>query len=288
MFAPRYYTEFRCLADRCTHSCCVGWEIDVDADTLAYYRTLPAPVGGEILRGITEDADGAHFALCANGKCPNLDERGLCRIISALGDAALCDICREHPRFYNEVSGRLEVGVGAACEAAARLILSADDYADIIPIDDDGDIISADTFDAATAREAVYAVLGAREKKYALRRRALGAAYGFCYDGARAAALLGTLEYMDEAHRDLLFGVVSESRGEADDALCERFLAYLVYRHASPATSEAAFAAALRGALFIEEIFARLLAKGMDAVQAAILLSEEIEYSEENTAALLQ
>ena len=288
MFAPKYYTTFRCLADRCTHSCCVGWEIDVDADTLAYYRALPSPIKDDILGGIACDGEGAHFALCESGKCPNLDERGLCRIISALGEGALCDICREHPRFYNEVAGRLEVGVGAACEAAAGLILSSDAYAEILPLDEVENGFDADAFDAVAARDAVYAVLGDRTQDYAKRREEIARPCSFCYDGARAKALLSDLEYMDEAHRALLLHVAEEPRGAAHALLCERFLAYLIYRHASPAVSAAAFDAALRMALFLEEIFARLLASGRDAVQAAILLSEEIEYSEDNTAALLQ
>ncbi len=287
MRAPRYYSKFRCLADKCTHSCCVGWEIDVDEDTLSYYRTLPSPIKEEILWGVACGEDGAHFALCANGKCPNLDERGLCRIISALGQTALCDICREHPRFYNEVGGTLEVGVGAACEAAARLILSSADYAEIVALDGEEDETLVGDFDALFARAALYAVLGDHTKAYEARRALLADTCGFRYDGARAAKLLSALEYMDEAHRALLLRIAACARGEADVVLCERFLAYLIYRHASSATTAEAFDAAVRGALFVEELFARLLASGMDAVRAAILLSEELEYSEENTAALL-
>ena len=37
---PDFYDEFRCLADSCRHSCCVGWEIDVDAESLAYYKNI--------------------------------------------------------------------------------------------------------------------------------------------------------------------------------------------------------------------------------------------------------
>lgn len=288
MFAPSYYEAFRCLADACTHSCCVGWEIDVDGDTLAYYRSLPEPQRGEILGGITESEDGAHFALCANGKCPNLDECGLCRIISALGEGALCDICREHPRFYNEVAGRTEVGVGAACEAAARLILTSDAYADIVSVDgDDGDACVYG-FDALSARDAIYAVLGNRACAYEKRREEIADACGFVYDAPRALALLSSLEFMDETHRDLLLRVAMESRAGADATACERFLAYLIYRHASPAASAEAFRAALRGAFLIEALFARLLAFGIDAVQAAMLLSEELEYSEDNMVRILQ
>ena len=42
LFAPEYYNEFKCIADRCTHSCCIGWEIDVDGDTVEKYESLPA------------------------------------------------------------------------------------------------------------------------------------------------------------------------------------------------------------------------------------------------------
>ncbi len=260
----------------------------MDADTLAYYRALPSPIKEEILCGITCGEEGAHFALCANGKCPNLDERGLCRIISALGEGALCDICREHPRFYNEVSGRLEVGLGAACEAAAALILSADTYAEIVPLDAEEGEVCVGGFDAVSARAALYALLGDRARDYDARRETLGVTYGFAWHAKAATERLLVLEFMDEAHRDLLLSAAGAKRGGAHDLASERFLAYLIYRHASAAESAEAFGAAVRMALFIEGLFARLVENGLDEVQAAILLSEELEYSEENTAALLQ
>ena len=30
IIAPNYYPAFRCIADKCRHSCCIGWEIDID------------------------------------------------------------------------------------------------------------------------------------------------------------------------------------------------------------------------------------------------------------------
>ncbi len=73
MFAPRYFKNFVCTADKCTHSCCIGWEIDIDEDTLAYYKSLPEPLGAEILRTVAENDEGAHFALTAEKRCKNLD-----------------------------------------------------------------------------------------------------------------------------------------------------------------------------------------------------------------------
>ena len=98
IFAPGYYKKFKCIAEACRHSCCIGWEIDVDADAVLRYRAL---CDRNILESIDFSAEAPHFELRADGRCPHLDGRGLCRIICEHGEEYLCDICREHPRFYN-------------------------------------------------------------------------------------------------------------------------------------------------------------------------------------------
>ena len=47
---PSYYKEFTCLAGACRHSCCVGWEVDVDEDTAAYYETVEGVLGERLRR----------------------------------------------------------------------------------------------------------------------------------------------------------------------------------------------------------------------------------------------
>lgn len=128
VYFPSYYKDFKCIADRCRHSCCVGWEIDVDDGTVEVYEGL----GGELGREIRSHISGGVIAMCSDGRCPFLDSRGLCRIISSLGEEYVSDICREHPRFYHSVGGRIEGGIGISCEEAARIILSSDGYADFI------------------------------------------------------------------------------------------------------------------------------------------------------------
>ena len=103
---PDFFADFRCIAARCTDSCCIGWEIDVDAETLQKYEELPGDLGDELRRCIAREDGTAHFVLGEDERCPFLDETGLCRIITALGDGALCDICREHPRFYEWFGSR--------------------------------------------------------------------------------------------------------------------------------------------------------------------------------------
>ena len=288
LFAPKYCYGFRCIADACQHSCCIGWEIDVDDETLARYRALPGEIGTRIRASLCE-ADGVvSFSLCEDGRCPHLDARGLCRIQTALGEGALCEICREHPRFYHTAGGKVEFGIGASCEEAARLILSSKDYASIQTADGVAEGASTEGgFDALEKRRALYALLGDDSRPYAARRAEIAARFALrrTLSGNALRETLAALEYLEQAHRALL---LSPKSGEADEAhapLAERFLAYLVYRHASAAQSEEEFATKVSFALLVESLFTALL-QHCPPVEAAITLSEELEYSVENTDTL--
>lgn len=123
LFAPDYYKSFKCIADKCTDSCCIGWEIDVDCATVEKYRALGTE-GEEILSKVDLSCDTPYIMLDERERCPFLDERGLCRIISRYGDSYIPDICKNHPRYFNSVSESVECGLGLACPEAARIILS--------------------------------------------------------------------------------------------------------------------------------------------------------------------
>ena len=122
---PDFYDRFACLAHRCRHSCCRGWEIDVDEDSAAYYETVPGELGAKLRRSITRDGEGAHFALTADERCPFLQRDGLCELILKLGEDALCDICALHPRFYEDLGETELCGLGLSCEAVCTLLLES-------------------------------------------------------------------------------------------------------------------------------------------------------------------
>lgn len=115
------YNEFRCKADKCKHSCCKGWEIDIDEDTLEYYKNLDTELGNEILQNIQEEED-THFKLTDDDRCPFLKDNGLCKLIEELGEDSLCDICRLHPRFFEDINDYSLAGVGLSCEKVTELI----------------------------------------------------------------------------------------------------------------------------------------------------------------------
>lgn len=286
-FAPPYYQKFKCIAAACRHSCCIGWEIDIDEKSLQRYRGMTAEIGAAVRGAIVEDDGGAHFALQPNGRCALLDDRGLCRLISAVGDGHLCDICREHPRFYNTVFDRLECGIGASCEEAARLILSEENYAEIRPLDDAIEVKSRETvadFDLLAHRAALYAVLGDDRRSYGARVEQITASYGIRPDTGIENELLASWEYLYEEHRPLFDDLVPVPYPTGESAvLCERFFAYLIYRHTGAAQGELAFRVAVGVALVLEQVFRfLLLKKRLPPVEAARILSEELEYSEDN------
>lgn len=37
---PDYFDEFECIAGRCRHSCCAGWEVEIDEKTFDYYKAV--------------------------------------------------------------------------------------------------------------------------------------------------------------------------------------------------------------------------------------------------------
>lgn len=137
---PNYYPQFRCIAGKCTDSCCIGWEIDIDEETAVQYRNISGDFGDR-LRSHIRFGEPSCFMLGENERCPFLNDRNLCDIITTLGEPALCQICADHPRYYEWFGTVKEGGVGMCCEEAARIILSQDDHFSVMEteIPDEGD-----------------------------------------------------------------------------------------------------------------------------------------------------
>ena len=162
---PEYCKDFKCSADKCSDSCCAGWEIDIDENTAEYYMSVSGDFGERLKRGISAD-DGYSFIL--NGeRCPFLNERNLCDIILELGEDKLCRICAEHPRYYEWYDGAAEGGVGLCCEEAARLILErggGNGYFESEIPDEECDSYDKELYDCLfEAREKIFALLKNKE-----------------------------------------------------------------------------------------------------------------------------
>lgn len=124
---PSYYKDFKCIADKCTDSCCEKWEIDIDEDTLEFYKSVEGEFGERLRKNICFsecDDEPSHFIQTQDERCPFLNECNLCDIFLNLGEEKLSQICTHHPRFYEWFTNITEAGLGMCCEEAARLILT--------------------------------------------------------------------------------------------------------------------------------------------------------------------
>lgn len=127
---PDYYKSFKCIASDCRHNCCIGWEIDIDKDSAAKYKRIAeeeaeGPLKENFQKNTARVSDGTlHFVLSADERCPYLRSDGLCELICTYGEDILCNICADHPRFRNFCKDHVEMGLGMACEEAARLIIT--------------------------------------------------------------------------------------------------------------------------------------------------------------------
>ncbi len=127
LVAPKYYKDFKCKGGCCTDNCCIGWEIDIDGETKEKYFSLNTPLGDRIRKNTAEDDGVCHFVLQGE-RCPFLNSENLCDLICQMGEEYLCDICREHPRYYTTLGDTVFGGVGLCCEEAARLVLTSSTF----------------------------------------------------------------------------------------------------------------------------------------------------------------
>lgn len=119
---PEFAKKFTCTAGSCPDTCCQGWQIIIDPDTLARYRNIEGELGEAVRAAIVPEAE-PYFRFSENGKCALLDENGLCKLQKEIGEDAQCRVCRTYPRFVRQYGALREEGVSLSCPEAMRLLL---------------------------------------------------------------------------------------------------------------------------------------------------------------------
>lgn len=294
---PDYYRDFHCKAGNCKHTCCAGWEIDIDEETYESYKRIGGSFGKKLMTSIAAE-DTPHFILEGEDeRCPMLGQDGLCRLISEYGEEALCQICADHPRFYNCFSDRTEIGLGLCCEAAGELILGKRDKVRLITLSDDGNSepISVGERHLFASRDKMLDILQNRQLPVPERIKQLLAFSGLTdkRDIGQLADLFAGLERLDEKWTAILQKLpkaVSGTPTDLDDAgqtVLEQFAVYLVFRYTPYLNRKAAvlsISAVFR--LYESLCYTAITENGRldfeKAVELARLLSCEVEYSDEN------
>lgn len=311
---PSFYDDFCCKADKCTDTCCAGWEVDIDDVTLEKYNSVQGDMKHRLNNSII-DADGQPcFRLDEKERCCFLSEKGLCDIYSALGEDYLCDICKEHPRFYDEFDGITQCGLGLCCEKVCEMLLECDSVCYIR--DFEYSDASEDTQMLLETRDEMFALIYDNTKCFEKKITALidyaeNAEYELFGDESNifpfadkksaieeVLSLYNKTEPINERWTEFLDALNNNISAIAlcdytpDFSLYEKLLSYIIYRHFMNCRFDGKIYNVVRFAVcsvifiyaseclsFIEN--GRVTVK--DRINAIKRWSQQIEYSQENT-----
>ena len=285
--APDYYPAFRCIAGACRHSCCIGWEIDVDEASMERFAHVQGDLGRRLGENI--DREKGCFILGEGERCPFLNEKGLCDLIIGLGENSLCQICADHPRFRNFLSDRTEIGLGLCCEAAASLILGREKPMGIITLEEDSGTEESDGA-FLLFREKLFAMAQDRSLPVEKRVENILAACGITLDVeySRWHDVLMGLERLDDAWAHVLGRLLEPAQpiNNRWEIPLEQLLCYLLFRHLAGALEDGDMQGRVAFCCLMWRLIRRMLRD--DLPELARLYSSEIEYSDENLDAILE
>ena len=301
VIVPDYYKEFSCVAGTCRHSCCIGWEIDIDEESMERFDALDTPYGDILRERIDRTGEVPHYRLGAGERCPFLREDGLCEMILELGEDALCQICTDHPRFRNYFAERTELGLGLCCEAAGALILKRTAPMTLEVLEDDGfpDEPDEEEETLLSFREMLFSIL--QDRSCTMDER-LDELRGTCgcdtkeFDCKMWAQRLLELERLDEGWTEILMALSGQKEADAPalhtqqwELAFEQAAVYFLFRHLPAALEDGDVASKAAFAALSVDVLRALCAGKTDCtlddlVEFARMYSSEIEYSEENLA----
>lgn len=124
-YQPDYYNNFKCIADKCSITCCQEWKIAVDDATNRKWKKLSADkVSGKSdnLSSYTFHKDGSLvIKLDEKHRCPFLSKDKLCHLVMTYSDEVLSETCALFPREIHRFSTHEERTLMPCCPAVIDL-----------------------------------------------------------------------------------------------------------------------------------------------------------------------
>ena len=173
---PTFYKTFKCIAGDCPDSCCQGWEVDADSDSLEYYKTLDNSL--EIKKRIDsvlskDEFDNTIFTLAPKKRCPFLNDENLCDMHIAIGGEHTPYTCRTFPRFIYDFGATREIGISFSCPVASDMMYNTESFDFETDINSDlptlNDIDAEKYFLLYKGRAEAYKI--AKDKNKSIRKR---------------------------------------------------------------------------------------------------------------------
>lgn len=141
---PHYFEDFQCTAAACEDTCCAGWAIMIDDESLEKYEKMEGAFGNR-LRNSIDWKEGCFLQY--NKRCAFLNDDNLCDIHIEAGEEMLCDTCKNYPRHLEEYEGLREGSLSLSCIEAAKLILGCTEPVQFLDLEDETEDEEFEGFD---------------------------------------------------------------------------------------------------------------------------------------------
>lgn len=126
---PDYYKEFTCIAGECPATCCAGWQIVIDDESIERYKKI---IDSKDISGSRSFADRLKnsidweeevFKQGECRRCAFLNKENLCDLYTSLGEESLCHTCATYPRHIEEFEDLREITLSLSCPEVARILM---------------------------------------------------------------------------------------------------------------------------------------------------------------------
>ena len=121
------YDKFKCTADKCRFTCCVGWDVSIDTDTYNKWKKENDKCE-YILNNVKIKKSGSKTEYFINKEnheaCSFLDKQGLCEVVKTHGEDYLASTCHKFPRVENIFEDKKELSLSCACPEVVEIISS--------------------------------------------------------------------------------------------------------------------------------------------------------------------
>jgi lysine-N-methylase len=141
----RYMQRFSCIGEKCEDNCCHTWTVQIDAPTLKRMKQVTSlhsekerKFWQSSLHMVQMEKDAppvTAMKMREDGRCPMLQDNGLCHVQGTFGENLLSDTCAVYPRRIQKVGEALELSGMMSCPEMSRQLLLHADACDIVPLD---------------------------------------------------------------------------------------------------------------------------------------------------------
>lgn len=122
------YEKFKCIGGSCPDSCCVGWTIPLNRETIEQYEKMQSSYSDKVLENIEYTGENYRIKTGETGRCPFLNEHNLCDIYIHISPEAMFPVCQTYPRKIKNYYDTTILTLFLSCPEVCRLLLERKDY----------------------------------------------------------------------------------------------------------------------------------------------------------------